>query len=161
MYDITEFEIRWSKRYTVVQMWDVNMSSCTGDVKEKLVYRLYLVSSVEQFAYRKIHRKLICWTSQKMFLSIFVSVLSLNLSVDLIHKHDMLDSGQVWELMSWNRSRDLVFTIASGSRIKDCVFVALLILQGLSSMPVCESHLVMRGAYKESFNQEIVWGEFF
>lgn len=68
---------------------------------------------------------------------------------DLIHEHDMLDSGQVWELMSWNRSRDLVFTIASGSHIKDSVCLQLcssyrVLLQGLS-----ESQLVMNEAYTE------------
>lgn len=99
--------------------------------------------------------------SWKMVLSVFYFCSCSHLSVDSNHKHDVLDSGQVLKLMSWNRSRDLVFTIASGSHIKDCVFAALLILRGLSSMPVCESHLVMSGAYKQSFNQRIVWGEFF
>lgn len=63
--------------------------------------------------------------------------------------------------MSCNRPRDLVFTIASESHIENCAFAALLVLQGLSSMPVCESHMVMSREYKQSFNQGIVWGEFF
>lgn len=81
--------------------------------------------------------------------------------VDWIPEHDTLDSGQVLQLMSWNRSRVVVFTMASGSHIKEYVFPAQLILRGLSSMPVCDSHLVVSRAYKHSSNQGIVWGEFF
>lgn len=33
-------------------------------------------------------------------VSVCISVVSAHLSVDLIHEHDILDSVQVWELMS-------------------------------------------------------------
>lgn len=107
---------------------------------------------------RSTGNKSVEYPEKCLLQSCFFPVASPHLSVDLIHKHVMLDSGRVWELMSWNRPRDLVFTIASGSHTENCVFSALLIL---SSMPVCESHMVMSGAYKQSFNQGIVWGEFF
>lgn len=63
--------------------------------------------------------------------------------------------------MSWSRSRDSVFTTASGSHIKDSLFTALLLLHGHSSGLACESHSVMNRTYKHSFNQGVVWGEFF
>lgn len=38
--------------------------------------------------------------------------------MDLTCKHTVLDLSQGWELMSWSRSRDSVFTVFSGSHIK-------------------------------------------
>lgn len=90
----------------------------------------------------------------------YISLLDLLLFYLLISgicEHDMWDSGQVWELMSWKKrkekkSGDVVFTPVSGRHIKRVCSQLLSSYRGsLLNVFVWDS---------QRFNQAIVWGEF-